>query len=489
MTFSKSIDLKKILLPVLAALLIAALAWTGLSWKPISVQADLPVSRLSLTPSYQVITARSSSLWPVGTLLDPASAAFSFAVKPQLKFVPVIQVEPLPQGPWTGQLKTVLTLQAVNETGAAYWSMPLQAVPDQTLTLQPGGNAAQPVGVDVESAYGRAVIISQELGFENAKLQLVAQFNVVVNGQLGSQPVSQALDTSLSFDMNQVSFSIPPTDQTASLTLTPVGGPSASALANLPGQALTAIQKNPVSLALDLLLFAALLIVALLMKPWRRRTAKSLVDHHRFREWITEGSVQTFGKIPVQVSNLEGLVDLAIDSDKRVIFDLLQKKYFVLDEQVVYSFDPSRAPSLARSRRQLGKFLLERNLVQADQLETALFYHQKTGLPLGESLMALGFIDEPTLYRSLAEQAEFRFIETIDLQANPEALERLTLKQAEVLMILPLEKQNDGRLTVACSDPGREKIRPALEEIFASEIELVIVPPSVIRAALRLTNP
>jgi hypothetical protein len=61
----------------------------------------------------------------------------------------------------------------------------------------------------------------------------------------------------------------------------------------------------------------------------------------RYGEWISEGSVPTdVGEHVVDVRSLEALVDVAIDSSKRVIRDPERDLYAVLDGEVVYYYRP-----------------------------------------------------------------------------------------------------------------------------------------------------
>lgn len=60
-----------------------------------------------------------------------------------------------------------------------------------------------------------------------------------------------------------------------------------------------------------------------------------------FEEWITSGAVaEGDDRTTVTVDSLEGLVDVAIDSDRRVVEDDESGAYIVLDDDVRYQFTP-----------------------------------------------------------------------------------------------------------------------------------------------------
>ena len=61
--------------------------------------------------------------------------------------------------------------------------------------------------------------------------------------------------------------------------------------------------------------------------------------HEEYRGWISEGEFPTgTSKRYVSINTLEGLVDIAIDSNKRVIFDPSLEVYAVVDGDLVYYF-------------------------------------------------------------------------------------------------------------------------------------------------------
>ncbi len=490
---------RKVILSLLVLLLLAAVALTIWQWQPVATKNRLPEIRLNLIPEYEVVTTQAASIWPADTVLDPASAAYSYTVRPQIRLAPVVMAEPFPQGQLAGTLLTTLTLQAINDTGKTYWSIPLPKTAEQPFILQAETEnaqayqtvsfSAQPVLIDPALNYTRAERISEELGFENARIQLVAQIETTVSGQLDSLPVEKSLSTSWAIPLNQTSFSTPSTTETAaSLTIYSESGAPSGALVMFRDQVQGAIQNNPATLAIDALLLIALVALGLSRKPLRQRRAASMIDHRRFREWITEGTVQMQDKTPIQVNGLEGLVDLAIDIDKRVIFDSVQKKYFVLDDQIIYSYDPQRSPSMNKGRLQLGKILIQNGSISREQLETALYYHQRTGLHLGESLMALGFITEKALYKTLAEQEGSNFFEEPPekIRVNQEALAQMTLSQAYALMAVPIGRNPEGNPILICSKSGRERdsVQKVLEDAFPGGLELQVAQPSVVQRIL-----
>lgn len=79
---------------------------------------------------------------------------------------------------------------------------------------------------------------------------------------------------------------------------------------------------------------------------WRRievEVAETELAHSQFEDWISSGEFPTgTDKKYISINTLEDLVDIAIDSNKRVVFDTSLEVYAVVDGDLVYyySADP-----------------------------------------------------------------------------------------------------------------------------------------------------
>ena len=70
----------------------------------------------------------------------------------------------------------------------------------------------------------------------------------------------------------------------------------------------------------------------------------------------------------------------------------------------------------------LGELLVERGVLDAEQLAEALEDQQVTGRVLGKILIAKGFATETEVMRTLAEQAGRPFVELSEAPLDPAAL-------------------------------------------------------------------
>lgn len=80
----------------------------------------------------------------------------------------------------------------------------------------------------------------------------------------------------------------------------------------------------------------------------RRREDLSEIEtalaHERYEEWISEGELPTqTDKKHVHINSLEDLVDVAIDSNKRVLHDIELNTYAVVDGDLIYYYTTDRS--------------------------------------------------------------------------------------------------------------------------------------------------
>ena len=66
------------------------------------------------------------------------------------------------------------------------------------------------------------------------------------------------------------------------------------------------------------------------------------IQRHRYSEWFSSGSVPTTAQTEtvIELHSLEGLVDVAIDRDDRIIYDADTGIYVIPDTEVMYRFTP-----------------------------------------------------------------------------------------------------------------------------------------------------
>ena len=117
-------------------------------------------------------------------------------------------------------------------------------------------------------------------------------------------------------------------------------------------QVTTPVEYGPLRSGGTVLLFV-LSLAGLVGLVAAQRTGRLLSEHERqvveharerkeFDDWISRGRLpeELRGQPWIEVESLEELVDVAIDSDRRVIEDTVTEEYYVVSDGHVYAYSP-----------------------------------------------------------------------------------------------------------------------------------------------------
>jgi hypothetical protein len=108
-------------------------------------------------------------------------------------------------------------------------------------------------------------------------------------------------------------------------------------------------------------------------------------------------------------------------------------------------------------KKRLGEILLERGLIDVDQLNSALAHQRQWGMRLGTTLVAKGFIAEGVLTRVLAESLGMPMVDLARIVVDHKALQMVPRRLCEQYDVFPigLQEQQNGRriLLLAMADP------------------------------------
>jgi len=137
-----------------------------------------------------------------------------------------------------------------------------------------------------------------------------------------------------------------------------------------------------------------------------------------------------------------------------------------------------------RTKTLLGQLLVERGLLSAEQLDSALKEQQRSGELLGTVLLRLGVLSKDELLPVLAEQMGLPYVRLADAQIAPEALAKVPPKFASHYRLLPLA-WIDGVLQVAIADPFDVQTFDELKLLLGCEIQPVLADEQDIRAAIQ----
>ncbi len=124
-------------------------------------------------------------------------------------------------------------------------------------------------------------------------------------------------------------------------------------------------------------------------------------------------------------------------------------------------------------RGRIGEHLVRRGLLSPDQLDVALEYQRKTGEPLGEALVRLGFLDKELFLKVLAEHLGVEFRNLGERPPDPAVRDLLPPALSRRLQVLPLERR-DGAVVLAMKDPSDVEAQEEVRLVTGLEVEPVL---------------
>lgn len=132
----------------------------------------------------------------------------------------------------------------------------------------------------------------------------------------------------------------------------------------------------------------------------------------------------------------------------------------------------------------IGEVLIQKKLIDWQQLEDALTEQQRTREFIGEVLVRKQYIPRFLLFRALAEQHAIPFVDLPGVFIDPLAVQRVPRSIALKYNIIPIEIQGE-MLIVGVNDPLTVFPEKEVAEIAkVSQIKKVLCMPDAISKAL-----
>ncbi len=136
------------------------------------------------------------------------------------------------------------------------------------------------------------------------------------------------------------------------------------------------------------------------------------------------------------------------------------------------------------TRKPIGQLLLDKGLVEKEQIQRALEYQQRSGenLRLGEILVKFGYVTEDDVLECLGEQFDVPVVDLDEIRPEVEAVDAVPRSTAKMNNILPLKKQGSS-IVVAINELDLCAI-DNLKFILGMEVKPVLAPAQAIEDAI-----
>jgi hypothetical protein len=248
-----------------------------------------------------------------------------------------------------------LVLRSATETDdgntTEYWRLETPLGTQEAVSLSPGESVRIPFSTNVTAAALRLESVDEQLGGTPGEKELLVRTRLALSGTRNGQPVEDTstyrLPVSFSGNVYQVQDPGPVTDsgsQTERRVVTVEPG-------------LLRAYGGPILVVSALLGLGGLLLGRrggyLSASGSERDWLAFRSDREEFDDWITVVDLPGIDRSreTVTVTSLEGLVDIAIDTEGRVLEDRDRERFFLFEEDRTYVYDPPSLPDAGPSLR------------------------------------------------------------------------------------------------------------------------------------------
>jgi type IV pilus assembly protein PilB len=133
--------------------------------------------------------------------------------------------------------------------------------------------------------------------------------------------------------------------------------------------------------------------------------------------------------------------------------------------------------------KQLGELLIERGIINEQQLEKGLTVQREKGGLIGEVLVDLGFVKEEDIAQSLTAQYGFPYLPLSNYDINPEIVNIIPGRVARQYLLVPVDKIGNN-LTLAMSNPLNVQAIEDVELLSGCSVQTFVSTSSDIKRAI-----
>ena len=239
------------------------------------------------------------------------------------------------------ELSATLVIQAVDSDGGTYWSITEDLETAQHEGLAPGERATLTAALDVPEVRNEIDQIESDLGASVGTTEVEVVFDTRVTGVVNDENVANSHQRVLSIEPGETTYSVESDDnlaETHELTETVESEATYGPLRSY----------GP----FVLILVSVLGLLGLAVANYRGRIPPSVAERaaleqhqqrREFDDWISTGTIpeSEHTGTEIRLDSLEDLVDVAIDTNERVIEDRSSGEFFVPGEGRYYTYSYS----------------------------------------------------------------------------------------------------------------------------------------------------
>jgi len=133
--------------------------------------------------------------------------------------------------------------------------------------------------------------------------------------------------------------------------------------------------------------------------------------------------------------------------------------------------------------KQLGELLIERGIINRQQLDEALTVQKERGGLIGEVLVELGFAKEEDITQALTAQYGFPYLPLANYEINSEIIDIIPSRVARQYLLIPVDKVGNS-LTLSMSNPLNVHAIEDVELLSDCSVQIFVSTLSDVKGAI-----
>jgi type IV pilus assembly protein PilB len=142
------------------------------------------------------------------------------------------------------------------------------------------------------------------------------------------------------------------------------------------------------------------------------------------------------------------------------------------------------APIKRVTLKQLGELLLEKSIINQNQLDKALKLQKEKGGLIGQILVMLGFVTEEEIAQALTVQYGFPYLPLESYEVTPEVIQLIPENVAKQYNLIAIDRIED-LITIAMSNPLNIQAVEDVELITKCKVQVFVSTMTDINNAIK----
>ena len=166
-----------------------------------------------------------------------------------------------------------------------------------------------------------------------------------------------------------------------------------------------------------------------------------------------------------------------------LIGEILLALGYVKKQDVAWALALQKGLDKKGTHKLIGELLVERGIISKEQLERALAIQKEKGGLIGEILVALGYVKEEDIAMALTSQYGFPYLPLESYEIDPEIIKIIPEDIARQYLLIPIDKFGNN-LSIAMCNPLNNEAVNKIESFVGCNVQVFVSTATDVKKAI-----